>query len=106
MKKLIYKLSVIAGLVLMLTSCEKDFLDKPIYGVLAAEDYFKTEEELQEGVFSCYDVLQWAYNQDWNSMYVVKSFPSDESHAGGRQMQISHHTNNWTTILIPQRISQ
>ncbi|MBA0885500.1 RagB/SusD family nutrient uptake outer membrane protein [Flavobacterium sp. BBQ-18] len=83
MKKLIYKLSVIAGLVLMLTSCEKDFLDKPIYGVLAAEDYFKTEEELQEGVFACYDVLQWAVNTDWNSMYVVKSFPSDESYAGG-----------------------
>jgi hypothetical protein len=83
MKKLIYKLSVIAGLALMLTACDKDFLDKPIYGVLAADDYFKTEEELQEGVFACYDVLQWAVAADWDSMYVVKSFPSDESHAGG-----------------------
>jgi hypothetical protein len=83
MKKLIYKLSVIAGIVLMLTACDKDFLDKPIYGVLAADDYFKTEQDLQEGVFACYDVLQWAYAADWNSMYVVKSFPSDESHAGG-----------------------
>lgn len=83
MKKLIYKLSFIAGLVLMLISCDKDFLDKPVYGVLAADDYFKTEEELQEGVFACYDILQWAYAADWNSMYVVKSFPADESHAGG-----------------------
>lgn len=83
MKKIIYKLSFITGVVLTLISCEKDFLDKPIYGVLAADDYFKTEEELQEGVFSCYDVLQWAYAADWNSMYVVKSFPSDETHAGG-----------------------
>jgi hypothetical protein len=83
MKKLIYKLTVIAGLVLVLASCEKDFLDKPIYGVLAAEDYFKTEEELQEGVFACYDILQWSVAPDWTSMYVVKSFPSDESHAGG-----------------------
>jgi hypothetical protein len=83
MKKLIYKLSVITGLVVLLTACEKDFLDKPIYGVLAADDYFKTEQELQEGVFACYDVLQWAVAADWNSMYVVKSFPSDESHAGG-----------------------
>jgi hypothetical protein len=83
MKKIIYKLSFIAGLVLVLISCEKDFLDKPVYGVLAADDYFKTEEELQEGVFACYDVLQWAYAADWNSMYIVKSFPADESHAGG-----------------------
>lgn len=83
MKKIIYKISFIAGLVLMLISCEKDFLDKPVYGVLAADDYFKTEEELQEGVFACYDVLQWAYAADWNSMYIVKSFPADESHAGG-----------------------
>jgi hypothetical protein len=83
MKKLIYKLSFITGLVLMLISCDKDFLDKPVYGVLAADDYFKTEEELQEGVFACYDVLQWAYAADWNSMYIVKSFPADESHAGG-----------------------
>lgn len=83
MKKLIYKLSVIAGLVLMLASCSGDFLDKPVYGVLAADDYFKTEAELQEGVFSCYDVLQWSVAADWNSMYVVKSFPSDETHAGG-----------------------
>lgn len=83
MKKLIYKLSVITGLILILASCEKDFLDKPIYGVLAADDYFKTEEELQEGVFACYDILQWSVAPDWTSMYVVKSFPSDESHAGG-----------------------
>jgi len=83
MKKIIYKLALVTGVVLTLISCEKDFLDKPIYGVLAADDYFKTEEELQEGVFACYDILQWAYSTDWNSMYVVKSFPSDESHAGG-----------------------
>lgn len=83
MKKLIYKLSVVAGAALMLTACEKDFLDKPIYGVLAADDYFKTDQELEEGVYACYDVLQWSYATDWNSMYVVKSFPSDESFAGG-----------------------
>jgi starch-binding outer membrane protein, SusD/RagB family len=83
MKKLIYKLSVIAGLALTLTACEKEFLDKPIYGVLAADDYFKTDQELEEGVFACYDALQWAYATDWNSMFVVKAFPSDESHAGG-----------------------
>nr|WP_315257494.1 RagB/SusD family nutrient uptake outer membrane protein [uncultured Flavobacterium sp.] len=83
MKKIIYKLSFITGLVLMLSSCDNDFLDKPVYGALPADEYFKTEAELQEGLFACYDVLQWAYNSDWNSMYVVKSFPSDESHAGG-----------------------
>lgn len=83
MKKLIYKISFIAGLAIMLISCADDFLDQPVYGVLPADDYFKTEEELQEGVLSCYDVLQWAYAADWNSMYVVKSFPSDETHAGG-----------------------
>lgn len=83
MKKLINKLSVIAILVIVLAACQKDFLDKPIYGVLAQEDYFQTEEELQEGVFACYDILQWSVAPDWNSMYIVKSFPSDESHAGG-----------------------
>lgn len=84
MKKIIYKLTFIAGLVLMLISCNQDdFLDKPVYGLIKEEDYYKTEEELQEGIFACYDVLQWAYAADWNSMYVVKSFPADETHAGG-----------------------
>nr|WP_315141906.1 RagB/SusD family nutrient uptake outer membrane protein [uncultured Flavobacterium sp.] len=83
MKKILYKITAIAGILLLVPSCSQDFLDKPVYGVLAADDYFKTEKELQEGVFSCYDILQWAMAPDWNSMYVVKSFPSDESHAGG-----------------------
>ena len=73
----------ILGIVFLTASCSKDFLDKPVYGVLAAEDYFQTEEELQEGVFACYDVLQWAYAPDWNSVYMVKTLPSDETHAGG-----------------------
>ncbi|HSD06854.1 RagB/SusD family nutrient uptake outer membrane protein [Flavobacterium sp.] len=83
MKKLNYKLLVIAGMALMLTACEKDFLDKPIYGVLAADDYYKNDTELEEGVFAIYDAIQWTYATDWNSMFVVKSFPSDETHAGG-----------------------
>ncbi len=83
MKNLIKKISIFAGLVFTLGACEDEFLDQPIYGVLALEDYFQTEEELQEGVFACYDILQWAVAPDWNSMYIVKSFPSDESHAGG-----------------------
>lgn len=83
MKNIINKLSILTVLVFVLTACEEDFLDQPIYGVLPLEEYFQTEEELQEGVFACYDVLQWANASVWNSVYVVKSFPSDESHAGG-----------------------
>ncbi|WP_348825423.1 RagB/SusD family nutrient uptake outer membrane protein [Flavobacterium aestuarii] len=83
MKRIIYKLSVIAGLALMLTACDKDFLDKPAYGLIDADDYFKTDQDLEEGVFACYDALQWAYGTDWNSMFVVRAFPSDETHAGG-----------------------
>ncbi len=83
MKKAIYKLTFISSLILGLGSCSDDFLDKPDYGFIAVDDYLKNDAELQEAVFACYDVLQWAYAADWDSMYAVKSFPSDESHAGG-----------------------
>ena len=52
MKKFIYKLSVIAGLGLMLTACDKEFLDQPVYGLVAADEYFKTDQDLQEGVYA------------------------------------------------------
>ena len=52
MKKLIYKISLFAGLAIMLVSCADDFLDKPVYGVLAADDYFKTEDDRANNVLN------------------------------------------------------
>jgi len=76
-------LYILTGVIMLATSCSKDFLDKDINGVLPLNNYFKTDEEIQEGLMACYDILQWSYAADWNSMYMVKTLPSDETNAGG-----------------------
>lgn len=79
----IYKIFAAVALIFISTACSKEFLDRDVNGVLPLEAYFQTEEDIQEGVMACYDVLQWAYAADWNSMYMVKTLPSDETNAGG-----------------------
>lgn len=70
-------------LAFLFNSCTKDFLDVKPVGKMAEEDFYKTDEDAMAAVISAYDILQWANARDWNSAYLAKTLPSDESFAGG-----------------------
>lgn len=77
------KYILLIGIMTLFNACKKDFLDKTVYGVMSVDEFYKTDDDVQEAVMSCYDVLQWAYAADWGSMYLVKTLPSDETYVGG-----------------------
>lgn len=84
MKNTIYKYTLLAGTVVMLsTGCSKDFLDQPINGKLPEEEFYKTDADAAAATTSIYNSLQYEYYTAWTSMYLLKTLPSDESNAAG-----------------------
>lgn len=79
----IFKILTIVVLIVMTTACSKDFLDTDPMGKAAVSTFYKTDEDATMAVMATYDILQWMYARDWNSAYLMKTFPSDESLAGG-----------------------
>jgi len=64
-------------------ACQKDFLDTKPIGKLSVDAFYKTDDDALKALMATYDILQWMYARDWNSAYLVKTFPSDESLTGG-----------------------
>lgn len=66
MNKILTKLSIVCGLLVLTTSCE-DFLDKEITGNATDENFYDTQYKMQSALDAVYDVLQSdSYNdQEW-----------------------------------------
>jgi hypothetical protein len=80
LNKFIIFLLFTSGIIL---SCSDEYLDiKPI-NKLSESDFWQTDQDALQGLNAAYDILQWMYARDWNSTYLVKTLPSDESRAGG-----------------------
>ncbi len=77
------KIMGIFALIGALMACKKDFLETDPIGKLSVDAFYKTDADALKAVIATYDILQWMYARDWNSAYLVKTFPSDESLAGG-----------------------
>jgi hypothetical protein len=71
-------LAIMAGT----TGCKK-FLDQPVQGAFPESDFYKTDADVTQGVTAVYDMMQAHYNNNWASIYMVKTMLSDESNAGG-----------------------
>jgi hypothetical protein len=93
--------------VTVFTACKKDWLDVPPIGKLSETDFYKTDEDATSAIMATYDILQWMYARDWNSSYLVKTFPSDESNTGGgdsgdqppyQELDIFTYSSNNATI--------
>lgn len=78
-----YKLLFAMALTIMITACSKDFLEVNPIGKMSVEKFYKTDEDANRAIIAAYDILQWMNARDWNSAYLVKTFPSDESNVGG-----------------------
>jgi len=79
----IFKILTIVVLIVVTTACSKEFLETDPVGKAAVSTFYKTDEDATMAVMATYDILQWMYARDWNSAYLVKTFPSDESLTGG-----------------------
>lgn len=81
--KNIYKIFFVVALIVSLSACKKDFLEVDPIGKMSTELFYQTDEDATMAIMATYDILQWMNARDWNSAYLVKTFPSDESNVGG-----------------------
>lgn len=81
--KIQYKILFVLALMFSITACQKDFLEVDPIGKLSVDGYYDTDEDATAAIMASYDILQWMNARDWNSAYLVKTFPSDESNVGG-----------------------
>lgn len=83
MKKLFLKTTIICLSALMLGSGCKKFLEQEVPGAFPEQDFYKTDADATQAVFGVYDMMQAHYNNNWASLYMIKTLLSDESNAGG-----------------------
>jgi hypothetical protein len=83
MKKIILNTTILSVSIFLLFSSCKKFLDQEVPGAFAEEDFYKTDLDATQAVTAVYDMMQAHYNNNWGSLYMVKTLLSDESNAGG-----------------------
>ncbi len=83
MKKYFSYISVTCLLTMLLCSGCKKFLEQEVPGAYAEQDFYKTDEDVLQAVTAVYDMMQAHYNNNWGSLYMVKTLLSDESNCGG-----------------------
>jgi len=81
--RFIHKSLVVVVLFLAITSCKKDFLETVPYGKLSVDNFYKTDADAQNAIIAAYDILQWVNARDWQSVWLAKTLPSDETTCGG-----------------------
>jgi hypothetical protein len=65
------------------SSCSKDFLETDLIGANPAENFYLTENDVEMALVSAYDMLHSDHMNDWNSNFLVRQLPSDDSNCGG-----------------------
>ncbi len=83
MKRSLIKIALICTLVSMMTTGCKKFLTNEIPGAYPEDDFYKTDADVTQAVTGVYDMMQAHYNNNWASLYMIKSLLTDESNCGG-----------------------
>lgn len=83
MKNYFIKTAVICLTILVITPGCKKFLDQEVPGAFPEQDFYKTDLDVTQAVTAMYDMMQAHYNNNWGSLYMIKTLLSDESNAGG-----------------------
>lgn len=76
-------IAVVSLMLVMIMGCSDQFLQVDPIGKAGEEQFYNTDDDATMGLIATYDVLQWSYAQDWNSIYMVKTLPTNETTAGG-----------------------
>jgi starch-binding outer membrane protein, SusD/RagB family len=83
MKNIFIKTTIVCLSALMLGSGCKKFLEQEVPGAFPEQDFYKTDADASQAIFGVYDMMQAHYNNNWASLYMIKTLLSDESNAGG-----------------------
>ena len=83
MKKSLLKIILAGFMLTMITAGCKKFLTNEIPGAYPEDDFYKTDADVTQAVTGVYDMMQAHYNNNWASLYMVKSLLTDESNCGG-----------------------
>ena len=84
MNNMYRKLSVFAGLALVLAACNQDILEVEPVNEFLSSNYYETEEQVASALIAVYDPVGWtmAYSQ-WVSPVMYGEIRSDNANAGG-----------------------
>ncbi|GHT31874.1 membrane protein [Bacteroidia bacterium] len=70
--------------VLLLTACGEDFLDRPPYGILTNNTYYKTPDDAYTALTACYSFVAGGDNSDMAfEQYELGDMTSDDAWKGG-----------------------
>jgi starch-binding outer membrane protein, SusD/RagB family len=83
MKNLFIKTTIVCLSALMFGSGCKKFLEQEVAGAFPEQDFYKTDADATQAVYGVYDMMQAHYNNNWASLYMIKTLLSDEGNAGG-----------------------
>ena len=81
MKMLKYKIGLIIAVIMGSLSCSKDIIDLSPTGTVLESNFYKTEQELFQGLVAAYDPLGFATN--FTMKMGLLNAASDDAHAGG-----------------------
>lgn len=74
---------ILAISAITLAGCSKDWLDIDPVGKKFESNFYKTEDEIKQGLIAAYSMLQPKYFSGWSSYYLLAGFPSDDSEVVG-----------------------
>jgi len=83
MKNIFIRTTIICFSALILSSGCKKFLQQEVPGAFPEQDFYKTDNDATQAVYGVYDMMQAHYNNNWASLYMIKTLLSDECNAGG-----------------------
>ena len=81
MKMLKYKIGLIIAVIMGNLSCSKDIIELSPTGTVLESNFYKTEQELFQGLVAAYDPLGFATN--FTMKMGLLNAASDDTHAGG-----------------------
>lgn len=103
MKNIAYKSARVLFLILILTSCGKDFLDLNPLDQEVTSTFYKTEEQAMQALVAVYDVLgyQESPGVSWAPFIIVSDILSDDSYAGGQDANDGQDEDELNNFNIP-----
>lgn len=95
--------------ILVMTGCSKDWLEIEPVGEKFESNFYKTENDIYQGLLACYSMLQPKYFSGWSSYYFMANFPSDDSEVvggGPNDRPEYHEVNDFRTLASNTAVLQ
>jgi len=82
--------------IILATGCSKDWIELEPVGEKFESNFYKSEQDLFQGLVACYSMLQPKYFSGWSSYYFLANFPSDDAEVvgGGKGDRPEYHEIN------------